>query len=306
MNRFYKTVGLFLLVTLVVLLAIVAVFPYNKHGYVRRQLDKQSMLSEENREPSIILVGGSNVAFGYNSGIICDSMDMNVINFGLHAGFGLKYIIDELSCHVKEGDIVVMSPEYEHFFNKNAYGEKPLADIFYLTKGKSIGTLNKEQFRCIIDNTPSYLRANIESSLVNLVLKKSNSVFQYDSFNEYGDVVAHWDRETSFSSPIAIKDKRSDANNDFIEYFISKVHEMQDSGVEVILYPPVMEETGYNNKMLDIQYIDSIMGANGLAFVCPPSEVVMPKTFFYDSEYHLNKEGAKRHSEHLIEILRKP
>ena len=305
MNRFCKKLGLFLLITIFALMAITSIFPYNKHGYIRRQLVKQDMLSRENRQPSIILVGGSNVAFGYNSKIVSDSMNMDVINFGLHAGFGLKYIIDDLSLYVKEDDIVILSPEYEHFFNKNAYGEKPLADIFYLTNGKCINTLNKEQLRCIIDNTPAYIRANIESSLVNLVLKNSKYIYQYESFNEYGDVIAHWERETSFSSPIAIQHKRSNVNSDFIEYFISKIRDMKEKGTEIILYPPAIEETGYNNKILDIQFIDSIMNVNKMPFICSPSDVVMPKTLFYDSEYHLNKDGAQRHSEHLVGILKK-
>ena len=96
MNRFCKKLGLFLLIIIFALIARTSMFPYNKHGYIRRQLVKQDMLSRENRQPSIILVGGSNVAFGYNSKIISDSMNMDVINFGLHAGFGLKYIIDVL------------------------------------------------------------------------------------------------------------------------------------------------------------------------------------------------------------------
>ncbi len=132
MKNFYKKIGLAALVTVVLLLLIIFLVPYNPKGYIREQIIKQSMLSAENRKPAIILVGGSNVAFGYDSKIICDSMNMDVVNFGLHAGFGLKYIIDDLSQYIKKGDVIIISPEYAHFFDKMAYGEKPLADIFYL------------------------------------------------------------------------------------------------------------------------------------------------------------------------------
>lgn len=306
MKKFCKKIGLAALVTVVLLLLIIFLVPYNPKGYIREQIIKQSMLSAENRKPAIILVGGSNVAFGYDSKIICDSMNMDVVNFGLHAGFGLKYIIDDLSQYIKKGDVIIISPEYAHFFDKMAYGEKPLADIFYLTKGEFLNNLNDEQLRCVVYNTPAYIRANIEQLITNLLFSNKNSIYKWDSFNEYGDIVAHWSKEhTGFSNPSSGRTKRSSANYDFINYFLFKLSEMESRGATIIMYPPVIEETGYSNKQPDILFVDSIMAANGRKFICPPSDVVMPKNRFFDSEYHLNRGGAKEHSLHIVEILKK-
>lgn len=73
--------------------------------------------------PRIIFVGGSNLAFGLDSQRIKDSLNINVINYGLHAGIGLKYMVDDISTYARKGDIIVFAPEYSHFYSGLAYGE---------------------------------------------------------------------------------------------------------------------------------------------------------------------------------------
>ena len=90
-------------------------------GYLQAY-NKKCQLLEDTPSPRIIFVGGSNLAFGLDSQRIKDSLNINVINYGLHAGIGLKYMIDDISTYARKGDIIVFAPEYEHFYTI-AYGE---------------------------------------------------------------------------------------------------------------------------------------------------------------------------------------
>lgn len=65
-------------------------------GYLQAY-NKKCQLLEDTPSPRIIFVGGSNLAFGLDSQRIKDSLNINVINYGLHAGIGLKYMIDDIS-----------------------------------------------------------------------------------------------------------------------------------------------------------------------------------------------------------------
>ena len=70
-------------------------------GYLQAY-NKKCQLLEDAPAPRIIFVGGSNLAFGLDSQRIKDSLNINVINYGLHAGIGLKYMIDDISTYAKE------------------------------------------------------------------------------------------------------------------------------------------------------------------------------------------------------------
>lgn len=61
-------------------------------GYLQAY-NKKCQLLEDTPSPRIIFVGGSNLAFGLDSQRIKDSLNINVINYGLHAGIGLKYMM---------------------------------------------------------------------------------------------------------------------------------------------------------------------------------------------------------------------
>jgi hypothetical protein len=61
-----------------------AVLP-NKHRMLR-----------ETSSPRIIFLGGSNLCFGLDSRRIADTFDMPVVNLGLHAGIGLKFMMEDL------------------------------------------------------------------------------------------------------------------------------------------------------------------------------------------------------------------
>ena len=74
--------------------------------------------------PRLILVGGSNVAFGVDSKMLADSLKMNPINFGLHAGLSLRYIMRDVIRYSRPNDLIILMPEYEFFYNKGG-GECP-------------------------------------------------------------------------------------------------------------------------------------------------------------------------------------
>ena len=64
------------------------------------------------KSPKIILNGGSNLAFGINSAVIEKALCLPVCNLGIMAGLGMEYMIEQVKFYAKEGDIVILVPEY--------------------------------------------------------------------------------------------------------------------------------------------------------------------------------------------------
>ncbi len=90
-------------------------------------MDKHEAL-ETTAPPRIILVGGSNVAFGIDSEKMENELHLSVVNTGLHAGIGLPYMLNDVKPYLKEGDTIIIIPEYSQFFDDKDKGEvEPLA-----------------------------------------------------------------------------------------------------------------------------------------------------------------------------------
>lgn len=295
----------FLFICVVAVSFMAVVLPYNTNGYMREQEVKMAMLSEPGRKPSVVLLGGSNVAFGYDSGLIADSLGMPVVNAGLHASVGLKYIIDDCFPRLKRGDILVLSPEYGHFFGDMAYGEAPMADLVFLSRFRLCGKLNWHQWYSLLNNTPKYLRTKLEYAFLNSLPMAKDSVYSLSAFNEYGDVVAHWRNDECRYSESQKPSELGEWNAGVFSYLTNELRKLQGRGIYIIMCPPVVSHTMYGNNRLNIEYTDSALCACGFRFVSPAAEAVCPDTMFYDTGYHLRRIAAEKHSEWLAGIVRK-
>ena len=56
-------------------------------------------------EPKVVVVGGSSVAFGLDSAALEEAVGRPVVNYGLYATLGTKYMIDTSKAGIGEGDI---------------------------------------------------------------------------------------------------------------------------------------------------------------------------------------------------------
>lgn len=148
MKKFINNILLIAGILITLILAI-TMLPMEQDGYLQAY-NKKCQLLEDTPSPRIIFVGGSNLAFGLDSQRIKDSLNINVINYGLHAGIGLKYMIDDISTYARKGDIIVFAPEYEHFYTI-AYGESvTLTPLMAVTHWEKINLLDIRQWTILI------------------------------------------------------------------------------------------------------------------------------------------------------------
>lgn len=95
MKKFIKNLSIFIAIILVIclLFSILDIFVVKNQysqGYTAALVDKIDRLKSI-KEPKIIILGDSNLAFGINSKIIEEELKMPVINMGLHGGIGDAY-----------------------------------------------------------------------------------------------------------------------------------------------------------------------------------------------------------------------
>ena len=185
MKKFILKIILFT-VSFLMITAVLGLFlpptPRASKSLLFAKIKKDSLL-KNTISPRVIFVGGSNLSFGLNSKTIKDSLKLNPINTAVHASIGLQHMMDNTIQFIKEGDIVVLAPEYDHFYGSFVYG-------------------SEELLRTVVDVTFLPLKSpqvkNIYKFIPKLALSKLNpieyfgfnesDIYSVNSFNEYGDV----------------------------------------------------------------------------------------------------------------------
>lgn len=315
MKRFLFQLVIVLTLCVISILPITALlfvcFPAEENHYSQELRHKFDLLERQTDKQRIILIGGSNVAFGFNSQILADSLNVDVINMGLHAGIGLKYMLDTYDANARKNDVLIIAPEYEHFYNKIAWGNKYLSEVLYMHSFPYAQYLNFQQWLGIIKHTPLNIQNRIEeikyfSQFTQQEKDSIDSTYVYNklAFNQYGDMIRHWKEPKHFTPNKDLERSSVEVPNvRFYSWLFDYVNTNQEKGVTVLFYPPVICETAYNTNAVAIDYVDSLLKAHNYSFICPVTELVYPDSLFYDTRYHIHKDGAEKRTLHLLELL---
>ena len=71
----------------------------------------------------IVIMGGSNALFGLESELIEERLGITTVNLSLHAGFPLEYHFDFVRQHLRGGDTLIVSPEFEMLSRNKPYNK---------------------------------------------------------------------------------------------------------------------------------------------------------------------------------------
>jgi hypothetical protein len=304
MKKFIFKIWLFILLFLILCISIFCFLPYNPDNYLLAYNKKCDLLQQKSSGSRIILVGGSNLAFGIDSKMIKDSLHIDVINCGLHGGIGLKYMIDDICLYAKENDIIVFAPEYNHFFGKGAYGEgSALSPIIYLSNGRTFGLLDKVQKYNVIQGLfSSIIGVKIKYS-INVLLRRKDmpDAYSLSGFNEYGDYCKHWN--FTGKKAINLPSKLGQFNHLFGEYFVKKIKALKTQ-CRVVIIPPVIRESAYRVYENDAEKINIFLLENDIPFLVSPQTHVVSDDYAYDTYYHVNRKGVDFYTTCIVKELK--
>lgn len=267
-------------------------------------IDKHRML-QETQQPRIILVGGSNLSFGIKSKLIQDSLNINVINTSVHAGLGLKFISEDIVRFIKSGDIIILAPEYEHFFGSTLYGSEPMVNTI-IAIPDTYRFLNFHNWKEILGIMPEAAVKN----LMKFVLSEWNrlngikkiGIYDRDSFNEYGDVVSHYGlKPEKFSPPLGMKSEFNYVTIETISLLKQKIEEK--GGLLLFTYPCIMRNS-LITMIEETERINYEILNLGIPIIGTPQRYSFEDNFYFNSQYHLTEQGVDIRTKHLIEDLK--
>jgi len=261
----------------------------------------------------VLLTGGSNIAFGVNSSRLHTEIDRDTINLGLHGGVGLALMVHEVEDGARAGDLVVLIPEYEHFYGDVMNGQLPAAEVLRYDRSALPYFSSWRQWKNLIKN--SQIMASAATFTRIDVARKAllgqpddghdpDTIYRRGAFDGHGDLIGNSDRASLPDRVAASHERiRGGFNQTAVDEIVRTAERLSARGVEfVVIYPSVSRSYWSVNEDLARQ-VAARMPSEWTR--TRPEEWIFDDRLFYDSSYHLNHSGREARTEQLIRILQR-
>lgn len=272
--------------------------PRVSKSYIFGKIGKDSLLKKVPK-PRLVFIGGSNLSFGINSKMLRDSLKINPINTGIAGNIGLLFMLESTLQYIQPGDIVIVSPEYEQFFGRYAYGSEELLRTILDVSPKDWRKLNIDQ---CINILPYFVKFAVSKIMPGEYIDiKEDPLYGVNSFNEFGDVNKHWKMEKPtlpFSTGIS-----GHLNYKVIVELQKFKDEVEQKKATLFIGFPGIQLASYNNSKDQITEVASELKEKGFPLLGTPERYVMPESLVFDTAYHLTEDGMEYRTRLIIEDL---
>jgi hypothetical protein len=279
--------------------------PYNY--YDLSIIDKHHIL-KNTKSPKIVIVGGSNAAFGINSTEIENEFNIPVVNTAVNASVGLGRMLDDIRPYLNKGDYLLVVPEYLQFtglWNGSIVAYELIFDI------KSVAFFKQEYYSFAAEFMSYFkMKTSMFKTLPQRILNEEilppskTALYARDGFDARGDFIKHLDKEGFYEKET--EGSVDPMRNDEMNFFKNYVDYFSKEGIIVLLsypsYLPIIEAKSVKN----LKEIDKCLREiRDLKVISTPEDYCFENTLLFDSPHHLNVTGRKIRTERLIEDLRK-
>ncbi len=298
-------IKLFLFCLLVVatnLLLLVAISP-GEDTILRAVSDKEDLL-RRTEGPKIVFVGGSSLGFGLDSSLVDAAFPEHaVVNMGLQGSIGLRYMLAQVTPYIGSGDVVVLNLEFPQLLGM-AMGDDALLTVWQAHPEGRAYVDHPLQYWKMARNLPLVLSRRVEGRIRNRF--GAESVYRRSGFNAYGDVVSHLDEPGSDQTGKQLLPGYD--LDDFDEGAVRLLNAFGETcrsrGAKVfLLYPAITEHHAHENRTFLEAYDERLRTSLEIGFLCRPEEAAQADDTFYDTVYHLDRQGRAERTQRIIAWL---
>ncbi|RFS13921.1 hypothetical protein [Emticicia sp. C21] len=285
--------------------------PYTERNleisYTASIIEKYKRL-ESLPSPKIVLIAGSNFAYGINSEMIEKNFQKPVVNMAMHYDYGTDFMLRQIQDELHAGDTVIMGFEYI-IETEGDVGEKiQMARIFPKANKwfdyKDITQYIRENAIVRISNLRLTLERLGSGEEAQPTIEDSTSIFFRKAINEYGDLVSHLNNPSLKAIPPAvINDKVS--MHLAIEDMNAFYEKMNKRGVKVYYSYPSYAQSSYEHDQAIINKLNIEFKQEAqFPILGKLQDFVFADSLCQDMVYHLNAKGRDIRTQKLINLLK--
>lgn len=264
-------------------------------------------LLEETSGPRIVLVGGSGIAFGADSGLMEQELPgYSVVNFGMYAALGTTVMLDLSQPLLREGDIVILIPEQQ---------KQTLSDWFdpaVMWQGLDgafglLRLLPGDKLERLAGAFPAFAGQKF-SYFIQGQPPQPQGVYRRDAFNEHGDVVsplcAQNEMPGGFDASTPIRFDADMVTEEFAQQVRDYAQAAAEAGAVLWYAPCPMNGVAVES----VENIDAFYAALQEKLRIPlagdPHDFILDARWFYDTNFHPNASGKTVYTQALIRSIK--
>jgi len=277
-------------------------------GIYRDMIKVKQDYARQQTSPKLFIVAGSNGRVSHSAKTFEDVLALPTINASLTAAVSLPFTIDQFSHLLEPGDFVYMPIEYEQY----AFDlEEEKTDGHYLIAYDKASFWRQDPRRVVGQlfsfDLPYLISGAGEMFMDSFGVQRRITI---DNFNIHGDQVGHTVEagalyrrtieEWPWSGPVKDSVLSHSYTRDYLAEFLRWATENK---ITVVGGLP----TTFNDQRIDPAIVDALRSFfvdNGHLFVDLPNQSQYPRSFFYDTPYHLLEPYQRQHSQSVAEKLR--
>lgn len=286
--------------TFLTVLSIAVLIPDQTDYAEVSNLKHQRLASLEG--PKIVLVGGSNLAYGIESDVIEHETGCQVANMGMNGWFGVRFMLAEVKPDLNSGDIVVIAFEWDNY-GKSADGSGK--DLLAVSKANPsvLNHFTPKQLGMAAQNLPFVAQSKVRrvswdtiSAIGSVIIDnepETDIVAEVESlgnFDAQGDLHGH--EGVEFDRPVDLDGDDLTVSGLYltnIELIKAFAREMSARGVTVIMSftPTAQPYYDEQHEMINRAHDLLTSGKDAVTAPRPPGAYVFDPSYFFDTLYHL-------------------
>ena len=285
--------------------------PMEQERYLNEWLVKKDTYAASIKEPKIIFVSGSSTLFGIDTERIEHELTIPTVNFGVNASL-FYYTLKRAQKHLQAGDIVILPLEYPYYtWHHDIFDPEPTC--YYLgydadeirslsLSGKmkfisQISTKSLLKFTCQRILTSNHIEGGYSSKYLNINGDMTNNHTDKKMSNS---VLQSKINHSVFTEPPLTDDARHE-----LATFINYCH---DNNITVYAAWPsyLWKEKKFDGADLaGVNEIENFYRTMNVEILGSYTDCLYDIDMFYDTNYHLNEDGKRIHTDYIIDLLRK-
>jgi len=276
---------------------------------------KEEAMEARKNGGRIVLLGGSSGLYGVRMADVEAALGRPAVNFAVHAGLPLRYLLHRAKQFLRAGDLAVLAIEYEFYHparETDIYVDFILGeDPDYLT-----AVSMQEKLRWFLGAQGSTLINGAKrwmpsvQSYTDAVRKVSRS-----KLNEHGDIIGN-----DLASRPPARARALDAVDDLVSFRASLTYSevawnelsafvdwcAEHDVALLVTFPSTVSFPIYDTPEYTARFDELIKKweSLGVTVLGSPRGMMLPREKFYDTVYHLNSDGMTENTQRFIDLIR--
>lgn len=263
--------------------------------YAAALMDKVERL-ERIEGAKVVLIGNSNVAYGFKSELLEEKFGLPVVNMGFHGDFGNAFHEEMAKLNVCEGDIYIIC--HSNYSDLGKIDHAPLVWAAIENHLQLWRILRAEDIWPVLKGFPVYLKKCINRDMDGI----RNQEGLRNAFNEYGDICVNngIGNDLFYEGAVYIPNIRVEV----MERINRLDAYLKERGAILLIAGYPIGDGEYTpDKENFASYRQNLESFLTCPVISDFTDYMFDYKYFYNSSLHLNEEGAVLRTEQLIEDL---